>query len=216
MSGRRLHGRIVRRFAVGLTTAVILPCAVVFFYSLPAWLRLSEAEYAPQSYPSTIDEAVEACRKSGLSGWELAAFAQRITAERFSYSRRNPWDSPARAFERGLGYCLQQARALKTIYDRLEIENRIVMGSCSFPAKTVHGIAEPPGYGRHSWLRVNIDGVEKDVCPGDRGNYPGRVHFKLLSDVRTMPWWMIPFAHLGSVVVNSARDHAVRKTAGKF
>ena len=54
---------------------------------------------------ATIDDAVKACQDSGLKGWDLAAYAQNLTARKFSYSRRNPWDTPSRAFERGQGYC---------------------------------------------------------------------------------------------------------------
>jgi hypothetical protein len=83
---------------------------------------------------TTIEDAVEACRGTNLGGWELVAYAQNLTARKFSYSRRNPWDSPSRTFERGLGYCQQQALALKEIYGRLGISSGVVYATkCKFP-----------------------------------------------------------------------------------
>lgn len=42
---------------------------------------------------TTFGEAEAACRSSGLSGRALVAYAQKLTARRFVYSRRNPWDT---------------------------------------------------------------------------------------------------------------------------
>jgi hypothetical protein len=47
---------------------------------------------------------------------------QNLAAKKFTYSRLNTWDTPSRAFERGIGYCEQQALALKKIYDKPGIE----------------------------------------------------------------------------------------------
>lgn len=49
-----------------------------------------QEERMPQKDVKTIEDAVRACRESGLTGWELVKFAQRLTATKFSYSRRNP------------------------------------------------------------------------------------------------------------------------------
>jgi transglutaminase-like putative cysteine protease len=75
---------------------------------------------------TSIDDAVEACRRTHLQGWDLVAYAQNLTARKFTYSRLNTWDTPSRAFERGMGYCEQQALALKKIYTRLGIKSRAV------------------------------------------------------------------------------------------
>jgi hypothetical protein len=67
-----------------------------------------------------LDDAVAACRRSGLDGWDLVAYAQRLVYARFTvYSCRNLWDTPAAAFRRGMGYCTQYNLALKQILDRL-------------------------------------------------------------------------------------------------
>jgi hypothetical protein len=70
---------------------------------------------------TSIDDAVEACRRTHLQGWDLVAYAQNLVAREFTYSRLKTWDTPSRAFERGMGYCEQQALALKKIYNRLGI-----------------------------------------------------------------------------------------------
>ncbi len=110
-----------------LFLAIFLPLAAV------------GARLLPNSGPkrlegiSTIEEAIAAGKATGLTGLELAAWAQGIAARRFEYSRRNPWDSPATCFERGYGYCIQQARALKLLYDGLGIESRLVQAfRCRF------------------------------------------------------------------------------------
>jgi hypothetical protein len=156
---------------------------------------------------TTIDDAVETCKRTGLQGWELVAYAQKLAARKFTYSRRNPWDTSARAFERGMGYCQQQALALKRIYDRLGIRSEPVYAlKCKFPARTIHVIPEPERISPHTWLRVKVGEEVRDVCLGSAGNSPGKVHFEVLSEVRPLPVWMRPFSHLGSVLENTRRD----------
>lgn len=197
---------IFRRILITLGALLFFSALGLYLYVLPSQKRLSEEEYASSVYPETIQEVAEYCLQKGYKGWELAEEAQRIVSERFRYSRRNPWDSPEKAFQKGLGYCLQQARALSKVYDYLDIENSLVMAYCSFPGKWVHGLYEPPAEGRHTWLRVTIQGETRDVCPGNPLNYPGRLHFEILSEVKPLHSFFIPFAHLGSVVLNSSRD----------
>ena len=59
----------------------------------------------------TIEDAVRCARELGRQGWDLMAYIQRLAAGHFTCSRRNPWDTPARAFARGQGYCQPQALA---------------------------------------------------------------------------------------------------------
>ena len=156
---------------------------------------------------TTVDDAVAECRASGLSGLALAAYAQRLTARKYCCSRRNPWDSWERTFERGMGYCLQMTMALKLIYDRLGIEARPVQSlRCRFPPSVVHGVPQPSCVSGHMWLRVRIDGADYDVCPGDQDNTPGIIHFQVLAPVRTVPAWLIPVLHLFSAAENVRRD----------
>lgn len=190
-----------------LASLVLLTALALYLYTLPGLRLLPKEGRTSLAGVTTLAHAVAACRRTGLQGWDLVAYAQDMAAHKFSYSRRNPWDSPARAFERGMGYCQQQALALKTIYDRLGIHSEPVYAmKCRFPPKTVHGIPEPERTSPHTWLEVYLYGQSKYVCPGNVKNSPGVVHFEILSEVRTLSPWLRPFSHLGSVLENVKRD----------
>jgi transglutaminase-like putative cysteine protease len=165
---------------------------------------------------ATIPDAIAACRRSGLSEWELVAYAQQLVAHKFTYSRLNTWDTPARAFKRGKGYCEQQALALKAIYDALGITTRPVFALRSaFPSKMVDGVRWPGGVSGHAWLRVRIGDEERDVCPGSVENTPGRTQFRPLSPVRSWVSWLRPFTHVGSSLENMRRDLVAQWQAQK-
>jgi hypothetical protein len=156
---------------------------------------------------TTIEDAVKVLKTSGLSGLGLVARAQGLTAGKMEYSRRNPWDSWSRCFERGMGYCIQQGMALRTIYDRLGIESRPVQAfRCAFPEGVVQGVKEPARVSGHMWLRVRVDGKDYDVCPGSESNTPGSFHFKPLSPVRKVRSWTVPLLHAYSAAENVRRD----------
>jgi len=162
---------------------------------------------------TTIDDAVEACRRTQLQGWDLVAYAQNLAAKKFTYSRLNTWDTPSRAFERGIGYCEQQALALKKIYDRLDIETRPVFAMrCQFPAKVVDGVYWPGGISGHAWLRVRIGDEERDVCPGSVNNTPGLTNFEVYSKVLNWYPWLRPFTHVGSSIENIRRDMMAQRS----
>jgi hypothetical protein len=161
---------------------------------------------------TTIEDAVRAAHDSGVEGWELVGFAQQLVARKFDYSRHNAWDSPARAFERGLGYCAQQALALQLIYQRLGVEARPVHAFRNqFPAKEIHGINEPARASGHVWLRVRIGEEVRDVCPGHIDNRPGVIHFQPLSRIRPYTRAFHLLAHWGCVVENFRRDIVARR-----
>ncbi len=179
----------------------------VFLLTIPLLRRLPKPGRVSMDGITTIDDAVEACRQTHLQGWDLIVFAQNLAARKFTYSRLNTWDTPSRAFERGMGYCEQQALALKKIYDRLGIETRPVFAlRCRFPAKVVDGMPSPGGVSGHAWLRVRIGDEELDVCSGSVNNRPGVTQFEILSTVRTWQPWLRPFTHLGSSIENIRRD----------
>ena len=52
--------------------------------------------------------------------------ARELVANRMEYCRRNSFDSPARAFERGYGFCTQQAYALAELLRLLGVEAKVV------------------------------------------------------------------------------------------
>jgi len=179
----------------------------VYLLTIPLLRRLPKQSRVSLDGVMTIDDAVEACRRTHLQGWDLVAFAQNLAARKFTYSRLNTWDTPSRAFERGMGYCEQQALALKKIYDRLGIETRPVFTMrCEFPPKMIDGIPSPGGISGHAWLRVRIGDEERDVCSGSVDNKPGVTHFEIRSKVLTWQPWMRPFTHVGSSIENIRRD----------
>jgi hypothetical protein len=62
--------------------------------TIPMLRRLPEQSRVSMDGITTIDDAVEACRRSHLQGWELVAYAQHLAARKFTYSRLNTWDTP--------------------------------------------------------------------------------------------------------------------------
>jgi len=197
---------------LGLLSLLLVNAVLALFLTgLTSW----GVGYNPEQYKNsldgvvTIDDAVQLCRQTGLSGWELVAYAQNLTARKFTYSRKNPWDTPAKAFARGQGYCQQQALALKEIYDRLGIESRVVYAArCRFTAQVIDGQLVKERVTGHAWLKVKIDGKELDVCPGAVTNMPGVVNFSVLSDVKTLNPIMQPITHIISVIINTLRAPA--------
>jgi transglutaminase-like putative cysteine protease len=203
---------MLKQLALGSAGVITGTLVGIYASTIPLLLRRGPGRRKALAGVTTIPDAVEACRATRLTGWDLVAFAQYLTARKFTYSRLNPWDPPAQAFACGQGYCQQQALALKQIYDRLGIPARVVFAMrCRFPPGIVDGTWEPGCVSPHSWLRVTLDGEERDVCPGATSNTPGDYHFEVLSPVRTLQPWMRPFSHLGSVLANVRRADAAQR-----
>jgi len=202
-----------KKILLALTSIGAVGVLTVYLLTIPMLRRLPKQGRVSMDGIITIDDAVEACRETQLQGWDLVAYAQNLAARKFTYSRLNTWDTPSRAFERGIGYCEQQALALKMIYDKLGIETRPVFCMhCKFPAKVVDGVRWPGGISGHAWLRVRIGDEERDVCPGSVKNTPGVTQFEILS--RVMPWqpWLRPFTHVGSSIENIRRDMMAQRS----
>jgi hypothetical protein len=152
----------------------LIGAAGMVLLMLPAALRLRESTYRRSSLDGVVNmrDAVLACRQTGLQGWELVAFAQRLVARKFAtYSTLNLWDPPGRAFIYGTGYCTQYNLALKRILTRLGFEVETV-----FALKARFFDNEGWDMG-HTWLRVTAGGETRDVCAGRIENEPGKVHF---------------------------------------
>ena len=196
-----------------LTGTGALGVLTVYLLTIPMLLRLPKQDRVSMDGITTIDDAVEACKQTQMQGWELVAYAQNLAAKKFTYSRLNTWDTPSRAFERGLGYCEQQALALKKIYDKLGIETRPVFCMrCKFPAKVVDGVYWPGGISGHAWLRVRIGDEERDVCPGSVKNTPGVTQFEIQSKAMSWQPWLRPFTHVGSSIENIRRDMMAQRS----
>lgn len=204
---------MVRKLVLTFVGLGVASVVAIYLLTIPLLRRLPKPGRVSMDGITTIYDAVEACRRTQLQGWDLVAYAQHLVARKFTYSRLNTWDSPSRAFERGMGYCEQQALVLKQIYDRLGIESRGVLAfRCKFPAGVIDGIPWPGGVSGHAWLRVRIGDEELDVCPGSVNNKPGMTHFEILSKVRTWHNWLRPFTHLESSLENIRRDMLARRS----
>ena len=206
---------MVRKLVLAFTGLGVASAVAIYLLTIPLLRRLPKPSRVSMDGITTINDAVEACRRTQLHGWDLVAYAQNLAARKFTYSRLNTWDTPSRAFERGMGYCEQQVLALKHIYDQLGIEARLVFAlRCTFPATVVDGMLSPEeGVSGHAWLRVRIGDEELDVCSGSVNNKPGVTHFEILSKVHTWQLWLRPFTHLGSSIENIRREYQARNTA---
>ncbi len=161
---------------------------------LPAWRALRSRGPIPLDGIETLDEAVAACQRSGLTGWDLVTFVQHLVLRKFAYySCRNLWDTPAGAFRRGMGYCTQYNLALKQILDRLGFKTRAVF---SLRVR----VADAPEWAMgHTWLRVRVDGEVRDVCAGHAENLPGQVNFTPLAPTWPGNDFVFFLTHLGMI-----------------
>ncbi len=161
--------------------------------SLPGLLLRPRVRRVEMDGIATLEDAVAACKRTGLRGWELVAYAQRLVARKFThYSLRNPWDTPARAFERGMGFCQQYNPALQQILRRLGVEARQVH------AFRVRDLDNPRWKWGHAWLKVRIGGEERDVCAGHPDNTPGHNRFEPVTPVHELSPLMAALSHFGS------------------
>lgn len=132
---------MVRKLALAFRGLGVASVVTLYLLSIPLLRRLPKPGRVSMSGITTIDDAGGACRRTKLEGSSLVAYAQHLVASTFTYSRLNTWETPSRAFERGMGYCDQQVAALKKIYDRLGIVSRPVFAArCTFPAGVVDGM----------------------------------------------------------------------------
>lgn len=203
--------------ALGMLTGVgIAGAAGLWLATRPLSAQAPAEDRTMDGTVTTVEDAVRVSHQTGLTGWALVDFAQHLVARKFTHSRLNPWDSPERAFQRGLGYCQQQALALQQVMERLGIASRPVFATrCAFPAQVVDGLLEPPRVSGHVWLRVTVDGEERDVCPGNDENSPGVTHFRVESAVRTLHPLLRPFTHVASVAENVRRHRQQQTTASQ-
>ena len=162
---------------------------------LPAWRVLRSQGPVSLDEIETLDDAVTTCRRSGLDGWELAAFAQHLVYRKFAYySCRNLWDTPAQAFRRGMGYCTQYNLALKQILERLGFDVQAV-----FSLKV--RVDDNPDWAMgHTWLRVRMGGEVRDVCAGHADNLPGQVNFTPVARVWPGNKYVFLLTHLGMIL----------------
>jgi hypothetical protein len=134
--------------------AVLATYIGLALYALPATFMLLKG-IRPGFKPLSLSQAAQRLLDTRKTGWDLVEAARAMVAERMQYSRRNSFDSDAKAFERGYGFCTQQAYVLVDLLTQL-----------GFKAKAVHAFRNtfPDGTaGGHTWVRVSVDGETRFI-----------------------------------------------------
>lgn len=178
-------------FLAVLSTGLGLP-----LYALPATLSLPSGP-RPGLEPLTIPQAAQQLRATAKTGADLVEAARVLVAERMAYCRRNSFDPYVRAFERGYGYCQQQAHALADLLTRLGFEARVVHAFRNrFPNGKVGG---------HAWVRVVVDGEARYVDSIHYDPQAGAIDFTPLTQVREYTPLFRLLAGWGCIAVNAHR-----------
>ena len=163
-----------------------------------------------------INEAITLCRECGQTGGSLIAYAQSLVSQNMTYSYTNSFDLPHKAFEKGRGYCWQQASILNELLKNCGFKSRMVYCTKnSFPPKVYDGVTLPQTVSGHVWCRVFCDGQEGDVCPGNPNNRFGSIHFKPLAPVKNWNAFVCFFSYWGSAALNHARFCKIQEQKGK-
>lgn len=165
-------------------------------YALPATLSLPRG-LRPGLKPLTLSQAAQELKETGKSGLALVEAARLLVAQRMQYCRRNSFDIHSRAFERGYGYCQQQAYALADLLTRLGFEAHVVGALRNrFPDGRITG---------HAWVQVLVDGKAYDIDSIAYDATSGKIVFTPLTRVfEYTPAFRI-FAGWGSSAVNARR-----------
>lgn len=160
-----------------------------------------------------LKSAVQICQNTGLTGWELVEYAQHLVNRSMKYSVENSFDTPQAAFEKGKGYCWHQASALNIILGDLGFDSRLVHAFKNlFPETEFMGVCVNGFVSGHVWCRVTINGMEKDVCPGNKDNVPGIIHFEPLSKVLEWSKGIELLTYYGAALFNFYRKKSMEKS----
>jgi transglutaminase-like putative cysteine protease len=170
--------------------------AGVPLYAVPATFSLPPGP-RPGIKKLTIQEAAQHLLASGKTGWDLVEAARSMVAERMQYFRRNSFDPAGRAFERGYGYCTQQAYALKHLLNQLGFEARVVQ---AFQNRFADGKVTA-----HAWISVRLDGETRQIDSLFYDSQNGELIFTPLSKVRGISPVFKLLAFWGGTAVNAHR-----------
>lgn len=145
----------------------------------PALIKAPAPIPAEPGRPGTVDEVIDAARVSRLTGWELVDHATALVHERYThYSAWHLWESPHESFRNGRGTANQYNSALAEVLSALGFEVHRVQ------AARVRMDRAPWWQSGHTWVRVAIEGRERDVCAGRADNRAGHVGFTPVTPVR--------------------------------
>lgn len=164
--------------------SAVAPLVVVGGVVAPVVARAPAAVRESPGAPATLDAAVQACRASGRSGWELVDHATALVHHRFvNYSVWHLWEGPAAAYRNGRGYSNQYNLALARVLTELGFAVQVVH------AARVRMNRNPWWHVGHTWLWVTHSGLTRDVCASDAANRAGHVSFVPQSQVRAARRW---------------------------
>jgi transglutaminase-like putative cysteine protease len=113
------------------------------------------------------------------------------------YSRRNSFDTAARAFERGYGYCTQHAFALADLLERLGFEARVV--------HAFQNIFPDGSLGAHAWVSVTVEGEARNIDSLFYDPRAGEITITPISEVLGISPIFKLFAWWGATAVNAHR-----------
>jgi len=177
--------------------------AGVPLFALPATLSLPRGQ-RPGVNRLTIEQAAQQLRAdSDQAGWDHVEAARALVGQRMSYSRRNSFDSPGKAFERGYGYCMQHAYALAHLLEVLGVEAQVVQ---AFQNRFDDGKVTS-----HAWVRVTVSGETRDIDPLFWDAQAGRPAFVPLSPVTGISPLFKAFTWWGAPAVNAYRYYRTGK-----
>jgi hypothetical protein len=182
--------------------ALLAVAAGVPLYGLPATLSLPRGQ-RPGVARLTLPQAARQLRESGATGWALVEAARALVGQRMQYCRRNSYDSAAKAFERGYGYCMQHAYALADLLTQLGFEAQVVQ---AFKNRFADGEVTS-----HAWVRVTQDVETRAIDPLFWDERTGQPAFTPLSRVTGISPVFKAFTWWGAPAVNAHRYYRTGK-----
>lgn len=168
----------------------------VILVAVPATLTLPGG-VRPGIPPMTLESAVLLVENISGTDAERVENARKLVITRMQYCRRNSFDSYEIAFERGYGYCIQQAQALAHLLTKLNLTAYVVQATENrFPDGSVGG---------HAWVRVETEAWTKDVDATNVSLESDRLTFVPLNEVTRLEGVFLQIALWGSTSVNALR-----------
>jgi hypothetical protein len=171
-------------------------------YAIPAMFTLPGG-IRPGLEPLTLTQAAKQLTGTGKTGWELVEVARALVADRIQYSRRNSFDNDERAFERGYGFCTQQAYALVTLLGHLGFDAKAVQAfRNSFPDKREGG---------HTWVSVTLNGESRFIDSMLYDAQSREITFTPLSEVHDHTALFKRMTRTGEAALNAHRYYRTGK-----
>lgn len=181
-----------------MAIAFVVFALILYVLTLPQIRSLAGDAEAKVLNAISLEDAVKACDASELVGWELVTYARNLTADKMSAKIFHPWDSPDKAFGRGAGQLFQRTLALKEIYDKLGIPNRIVYAHLDFIKDEPKEWEKFPILG-HIWIRIQMGEELRHVRPPMKDSKPS-CFFAASKEGHVLPEMLYPFVQIWRVI----------------